>query len=238
MTRHTSASAQTVAFGGFGVMGKRRLKEAQEKYESGPLSTGQRTAIRNVLQLTWKPLARLSPDVQKAWISGLHWCYGQHSEEISDEERAGLAIRSCSLAFETHLQETLFEPLRNGATPTEVSLLPERLQKLRTFLAGSKISLWEMLDTIAQARPAISGTIKTLWAVLNKRSSRPSALQDRKYLEIPSIRNRNAHDCRPGVTGISMEEARHCIELCQEFLTILETPPTSAPRPGQPVPGR
>jgi hypothetical protein len=213
---------------------ERRLKAAQEKYESSPFSTGQRTAIGNVLQLTWKPLARLSRDVQSRWIMALHWCYGEHPSAFSDTERAGLAIRDCSLALETHLKETLFEPLRDGATPTEVRMLPERFQKLKAFLAGGQINLGEMLHAVAQASPAIPGTIKKLWDVLNKRSTKPSAWQDRKYLEIPSIRNRNAHDCRPGITGISIEEAEHCIELCQEFLTLLETPPSPAPRPGQP----
>jgi tetratricopeptide (TPR) repeat protein len=214
---------------------ERRLKDAQEKYESSPLSTGQRTAIRNVLQLTWKPFARLSLDVQSRWIMALHWCYGEHPSAFSDTERAGRAIGDCTAAFEAHLRESVFEPLRDGATQAEIRLLPERFQKLRSFLSGGKTNLGEMLDAIAHAKPAISGTIKRLWDLLNKSSSRPYALQDTKYLEIPSIRNRNAHDCRIGVTGISIEEARRCIDLCQEFLTILETPPPPPPRPGQPV---
>jgi hypothetical protein len=208
-----------------------RLKEAQEKYESSPLSTGQRTAIRNVLQLTWKPLARLSRDIQEAWISGLHWCYGQHSEEISDGERAGLAVFSCSRAFETHLQETLFEPLRRAVTRAEIDSLPDT--PLKSFLKGrTSASLAVMLNEVVSAKANISDVSKKLLDLLNQRCSNADALRHEKYDPIPDLRNPNAHDCRPGVTGLSIEKARQCIELCHEFLTILETPPTSAPRPG------
>jgi len=84
---------------------ERHLKEELEKYESSPNSSGQRTAIRNVLLLTWKPFVRLSPDVQSRWIMPLHWCYGEYpAAAFSDTERAGRAIGDCIVAFETHLR--------------------------------------------------------------------------------------------------------------------------------------
>jgi tetratricopeptide (TPR) repeat protein len=215
---------------------ERHLKEAQEKYESSPNSSGQRTAIRNVLLLTWKPFVRLSQDVQSRWVMALHWCYGEHPAAFSGTERACRAIGDCTLAFETHLQVTLFEPLRRAVTETEIDSLPDI--PLKSFLVGgTSAGLAMMLNAVASAKETISDVSKRLLDLLSKRCSNSDALRHEKYDAIPDLRNPNAHDCRPGVTGISIEQAQKCIELCQEFLTILETPPF-VPRPGQPVQGR
>ena len=95
-----------------------------------------------------------------------------------------------------------------------------------------------MLNEVVSAKATISDVSKKLLALLNKRCSNSDALRHEKYDAISDLRNANAHDCRPGVTGISIEKARMCIELCQEFLAILQTPSPSPPRPGQPTPGR
>lgn len=221
---------------------EQRLQAVQEEYEAGSAASGQRATIQNVLQLAWKPFVRLSADVQSRWVMALHWCYGEHPAAFSETERAGRAIGDCTQALETHLRESLFEPLRGGAdapTQTEIRLLADTFRPLRSFLEKTgPIDLGAMLHAVSSASPSVAGVIKRFWDLLKKRSASPYGLQDGKYREIPNIRNPNAHDCRPGVSVISMEKARHCIELCQEFLTILETPPPPPPRPGQPVPRR
>ena len=63
-------------------------------------------------------------DVQSRWVMALHWCYGEHPAAFSDTEWAGRAIGDCTVAFEIHLQETLFEPLRRAVTETEIDSLP------------------------------------------------------------------------------------------------------------------
>jgi hypothetical protein len=142
---------------------ERRLMAAQEKYETSPISTGQRTAIRNVLQLTWKPFDRLSRDVQSRWIMALHWCYGEHPSAFSDTELAGRAIGDCTAAFETHLRESLFEPLRDAAGRTEIRLLSDTFGPLRSFLERTgPIDLGTMLHAVASANPSVAGVIKRL----------------------------------------------------------------------------
>lgn len=210
----------------------RRLKEAREKYENSPSSGGQRTAIRNVLQLSWKPFVGLSPRVQEDWVKGLQWCYGEHTPDFDETERAEEAIYRCCRAFENHLRERLFEPLCEAALPTEIKLLPNAFEPLRSFLEKrSAIALTAMLDAVSNAGPSVSGVVKRLWDLLGKRSFNPYELRSKKYLDIARIRNRNVHESRPMLSGLTLGDARHCIELCTEFLSVLETPP---PRPGRP----
>jgi hypothetical protein len=210
----------------------RRFKEAREKYENSPASGGQRSAIRNVLQLSWKPFVGLSPTVQEDWVSGLHWCCGE-PPSFNETERAGYAIYRCCLALEVHLREKLFEPIQEAATATEIKQLPKAFGPLRSSLEKrSAVALTVMLDAVASAGPSVPGVIKRLWDLLNKRSSQPYELRSKKYLEIASIRNPNVHESRPMISRLTVEDARRCIELCTEFFSILETPP---PPPG---PGR
>ena len=112
-------------------------------------------------------------------------------------------------------------------------LLSERKEK--------HIGLGTMLAAIAFADPRRAGVYKRLWDILYKRSSRVSELQGEKWSEIGRIRNPGSHESRREISGASLERARHCTELCHEFLSILESPsvpPPSATRPGQPVPRR
>jgi hypothetical protein len=94
-----------------------------------------------------------------------------------------------------------------------------------------------MLDAVASAGPSVSGVIKRLWDLLSKKSSKPHGLRNRKYLDIPPIRNPNVHESRPGISRLAMGDARHCIDLCTEFLSILETPPLPS-GPGHPASSR
>jgi tetratricopeptide (TPR) repeat protein len=222
----------------------RRLKEAREKYENSVASGGQRNAIRNVLQLTWKPFVGLSPSIQEDWVKGLHWCYGEHPLGFDETERAEEAIYRCTRALESHLREKLFEPLREAATATEIKQLPKAFEPLRSFLekrsttqaeaSGQHITLTVMLDAVLSAGPSVSGVFKRLWDLLNKRSSKPHALKSKRYLDIAPIRNPNVHESRPVISGITMAQARRCVELCAEFFSVLETPPLPA-GPGQPA---
>lgn len=212
----------------------RQLKEAREKYENSSVSGGQRSAIGNVLQLVWKPFAGLSSSVKEDWIKGLHWCYGEHPSSFDETERAEEAVFRCSRALEVHLRETLFEPLRQAVTPTEVQLLHNAFGPLRAFLEKrSTVTLAVMLDAVASAGPTVPGVIKRLWDLLAKKSAKPHEFRGKKYLDITPIRNRDMHESRPTVSLVTMEEARRCIELCTEFLTLLETPPPLL-RPGLP----
>jgi|HubBroStandDraft_1064217.scaffolds.fasta_scaffold00355_3 hypothetical protein len=159
----------------------------------------------------------------------LHWCYGELPAAFSDTERAGRAIGDCTQALETHLRERLFEPPRKAVTQTEIDSLPDT--PLRSFFEGrTSASLAAMLNEVVAAKEANSKVSKKLLDLLNERSSNAYALRHEKYDEIPHLRNANVHDCRQSVTMISMENARRCIELCQEFLTFLEAPPTTPPR--------
>ena len=69
-----------------------QLSEAREKYENSPASSGQRTAIRSVLRLTWRPFDHLSQDVQEDWVKGLSWCYGDHPPQFDETERGEHAV--------------------------------------------------------------------------------------------------------------------------------------------------
>ena len=174
----------------------RRLEEARERYENSPASGGQRSVIRNVLQLTWKPFVGLSPAIQEDWVRGLHWCYGEHPPSFDETERAEEAVYRCSRALESHLREKLFEPLREAATATEIKQLPNAFEPLRHFLekrsaaqvelSEQHITLTVMLDAVASAGPSVSGVIKRLWELLNKRSSKPLRVEEQEISEYRS----------------------------------------------------
>jgi hypothetical protein len=122
---------------------KRQLDEARVQYESSSMSLGQRTAIHNVLKLSWTPFSTMSPDVpdvpdvQGDWTVGLWWCYGEHPAQYDEIERAGYAVSKCCLALETHIREMLFEPLRRIVTQTESRQLPDNHAALKSFLQGA-----------------------------------------------------------------------------------------------------
>jgi len=220
---------------------ERQLDEARAKYESNPASIGQRTAIRNILRLTWSPLDRLSHDVQQDWVAGLWWCYGDHPPESDETERAEYGLTKCTRALETQLRETLFEPLKKAATESEKKQLSD--PELKSYLPGERehIDLGPMLEAIRSADPSRAGVFKRLWDLLGKRSARARELTDGQWRDIGLIRNPSSHESRRAISGASMERARRCTELCCEFLSILESPPApphAAARPGQPVPKR
>jgi hypothetical protein len=202
-----------------------------ERYQSSPASIGQRTAIRNVLRLAWRPFERLSPSVQEDWATGLWWCHGEHSGEFPETERADQAVSKSARAVETHLRERILEQLRETARRTDIDCLPKGFQPLQDFLLNKKhhIDLGVMLDAIQNAFPNSSGVLKTLWDLLCKRSSSPHSLRDKRFNAIPRLRNPVSHDSRflP-----SIPEATECLRLREAFLSILEQPPQ--PRPDRP----
>jgi tetratricopeptide (TPR) repeat protein len=208
------------------LSGSEARTKSLEKYQSSPSSIGQRTAIRNVLRLAWRPLDQLSPSVQEDWVTGLWWCHGEHSGEFPETERADEAVLKCARAVETHLRERIFEQLRETAKQTDIHALPKGFQPLQAFLLKKHIDLGVMLDAIQSAFPNSSGVLKTLWDLLHKRSSSPHSLRDARFDGIRRLRNPGSHDSRwlP-----SIPEAMEYLSLCEEFLSILEQPPQ--PRP-------
>ncbi|MCL5745746.1 MAG: hypothetical protein M1541_17780 [Acidobacteria bacterium] len=223
---------------------ERQLEEARERYENNPANGGQRTAIESVLRLAWSPFDRLSQAVQNDWVIGLWWCYADHGghTEFDETERGENALTKCSRALETHLKETLFEPLRRTATKSEIDQLDgDTHPELKSYLLGRHFELGPMLAAIEWADARKTGVYRKLWDLLNKKCSKPKELQNEKWREITLIRNPSSHESRRAVSGASMERARHAVQLCHEFLSILESPPTApppVPRPGQPVPRR
>lgn len=223
---------------------ERQVNEARQTYESSFSSSGQRTAIRNVLGLAWTPLDRLSHDVQEDWITGLWWCYGDHPQ-IDEVERGEYAVQRCTRAVETHLRETLFEPLREMATESEKKQLPNSDSELRSYLLSDHqnkhIGLGPMLAAIAFSDPSRAGVYKKLWDLLSKRSSKALQLRSERWDEIRLIRNPSSHESRRKISGLSIEAGRHCAKLCHDFLSTLESPPSSgssATQPGRPIPRR
>ncbi len=209
-----------------------KLLEQRDRYQSYSSNVGQRTAIRNVLCLVWRPFDQLSPSVQEDWVRGLWWCHGEHSGELSESERARDAVTNCARALETHLREKVFERLRETAKPTDVGCLPKGLQNLQDYLKRNKaqVELGVMLDAVQSSSPTSSGVAKALWDLLCKRSSNPHSLRDPRFDRIRKLRNSASHDSR---LGPSIEEAKECLRLCEEFLSILEQPPQPRPVPGR-----
>lgn len=209
-----------------------KLLEGQERYQNSQSNVGQRTAIRNVLRMAWRPFDQLSPSVQEDWVRGLWWCHGEHSGEIPETERADEAVSKCARAVETHLREKIFEPLRATARRTDIDSLPRSFQPLQVFLQKNRdhIELGVMLDAIQNVRPSSSGAPKTLWDLLFKRSSSPVSLQDRRFDKIRQLRNPASHDSR---SQPSIAEAVECVHLCEEFLSIMEQPPQPRLGPGR-----
>ncbi|MGD0362659.1 MAG: hypothetical protein ABSC93_17410 [Bryobacteraceae bacterium] len=220
---------------------KLQLDEARSRYENNAASIGQRTAIYNVLKLSWSPFGKLSPDVQGDWTAGLWWCYGEHSPQFDEIDRAGDAVLKCCRALEPHLRETVFEPLRKNVTPAEREQLPDGHAALKSFLRGSYIDLGAMLEAVDSADSTRPGVYKKLSDLLSKKTPKPLDLKKVKYREICTIRNAVAHESRKDISGATIERARRCAELCHEFLSILElpmAPPAAVPRPGPPSPKR
>jgi hypothetical protein len=206
---------------------RNRLIAEQEKYQSRPSSIGQRTAIRNVLRLAWKPFDQLASSVQDGWVQGLWWCYGEHSGEFPETERADHAVRECTRAVETHLRESVFEKLRETARPTDIACLPKGFQPLQRFLQKKdNIDLGVMLDAIQNAFPNSSGVLKALWDLLCKRSSSPRYLREKRFDMIRQHRNPPSHDLR---LLPSLAEANGCLGLCEDFLSTLEQPSQRRP---------
>jgi hypothetical protein len=219
---------------------ERQRDSARNRYEESPDAYGQRAVIRNILALTWPTFARLSPSVQGDWVLGLWWCYGNHPAQVDEAERAEESIWRCARALEVHLREHVFEPLRAVVLPTERAQLADD-KRLKTYLQGGHLELGTMLGTIADAASNRSGIYKRLWDLLAKRSSNPRELQSARYSEICEIRNSSTHESRSKVTLVNIDLARHFTELCQQFLSMLESPPAPPPgpvRPGQPIPKR
>jgi len=201
---------------------EQHLMAAREEYERRPENLLPRTVIRNTLALTWPPFLSLSAKGQEDWVVALHWCCAD-GIAFSESERTSLSVLCCARAFENHLRETIFEPLRDATSDAEAKQLPDTFERLRSFLDKSRsechLELGPMLHAIARSHlPTI------LWDFLSKRCSRPKGLCDEKFREIGQIRNPNVHQAAP-----CLEDARRCIKLCAEFLSILEAAPP--PRP-------
>ena len=110
------------------------------------------------------------------------------------------------------------------------------MQSLRSFLDRNDkdphIELAAMIDAVASADPSSFRVLTKLYDLL--RGCPRRELRDEKYKQIAGYRNPPSHDARQAVTGVSIKNARSCIELCVEYFSLLESPPPSPPRPAQP----
>jgi hypothetical protein len=208
-----------------------------EGHGDSPAISAQRGVIQVILQLCWKPFSLMSSTVREDWVRALLWCYGDHGEAYGLVERASSSVFYCSKAFESHLRERLFEPLRDRVDPSEACKLPApQYTALRLFLEhGKHVGLGVMLDSISAAQEGSGYLVfQRLWTLLRECSSSPFKLREwKRWQPLRDIRNPNAHDSR---RPPSIEEAKAFVALCQEFVEILD----DAPRPSGPStkPGR
>jgi hypothetical protein len=213
-----------------------RRKQMLEGHGDSPAISSQRGMIQIILQLCWKPFSNMSERVREDWIRALLWCYGDHGEAYGFVERASWSVFSCNRAFESHLRERLFDPLRDRVVPSETVQLPDHMA-LRLFLEkGKHIGLGKMLDSISAAHEGSGYLVfQKLWTLLRECSSAPFKLREgKRWQPLRDIRNPNDHDSR---RPSSIEEAKVFVALCQEFVEILEDAPKpshTSTKPGRP----
>jgi len=198
----------------------RELQVLRERFENKPAITEQIARIRTNLQSGWSPFSAMSGQIREDWTWGILWCEGE-LETTFETVRPQITVFSCARAFENHLREQIFEPLR-----AKVLILMKNPSlpdgEWRRFVEQGRIELGTMLNLISDAGEGTGCVpLQELWRLLKERSSRPAPLRDGRWQRIRVIRNQYSHNAQAG----SMAEARELVALCKDFLAMLEDPP-------------